>query len=255
MSSQHNYLLLVEYDGSGYSGWQKQPGAVTVQGEIEKAFDKLGLKVNALAAGRTDKGAHALGQAVGVSFKKDTGKDYDLRYRLNAVLPKKISIISAEKKNSSFNPRFEAKRKKYRYVIWNRPWRSVWRGMNAWHVTQPLDTARMIKASRFLLGSHDFSAFDASGSTQPNKQVNVESIDIVERDGKITVTFTADRFLYKMVRNIVGTLVEAGKGNIDPRQLKDILLCRNRRAAGPTAPAKGLFLEEIMFYEKQKRKA
>jgi len=252
MRSAHNcnYLLLIEYDGTDFSGWQKQPAARTVQEEIEKALLKLGSAgAKATAAGRTDKGVHANAQAVCVSFDKGSLKDKDLRFSLNSVLPKDISVISVEKKTSSFNPRFEAEKKKYRYLIWNRPWRSVWRGGNAWHIAGRLDTASMKKASGYLLGRHDFRAFEASGSTQTDKVANLESIDIKRRNGIISICFTGDRFLYKMVRNIVGTLVEAGRGKITPESLRDILASGNRKMAGPTAPPKGLFLEEVFFHE------
>ncbi len=179
----------------------------------------------------------------------------DFRYNLNSILPKDISVSKAEKKNSSFNPRFEAKTKKYRYDIWNGPFRSVWQGRNSWYISKPLDMSLMKKASKMLLGRHDFSAFDASGSMQANKTANIEDIDIARRDGKISLTFTGDRFLYKMVRNIVGTLVDVGKGKIHPGKVFEILEGKNRKMAGRTAPAKGLFLDEIVFYEKQKRKA
>ena len=255
MSSRNNYLLVIEYDGTKFCGWQAQPGERSVQGEIEKAISKLGFSgVKAVAAGRTDKGAHAEGQAVSVSFGRGARENTDLRYGLNSLLPKDISVALAEKVNSSFNPRFEAKKKKYRYDILNRQWRSVWQGRNAWHVTKPLDTNLMRKASKYLLGRHDFSAFDAAGSTQDNKTADIENIDIVRRGGKISISFTGDRFLYKMVRNIVGTLAEAGRGRIPPERMREILSGKNRKKAGPTAPSKGLFLEEIEFYEKQKRK-
>jgi len=244
----NNYLLFIEYDGSGFSGWQKQPGARTVQKDIDSALSRLGIKnANITAAGRTDRGVHALKQAVSLAIHKTLPAGFDLGYFLNSVLPEDISVISVERKKAGFNARYKAKLKVYRYEIWNSPWRSVWRGKNAWHVPKPLNTACMAKASRYLTGRHDFSAFDASGSTQDNKTALIKKISIKRVRGKITLRFTGDRFLYKMVRNIVGTLVQAGLGKIRPEQIKDILLSRDRNNAGQTAPAEGLFMEEIIF--------
>jgi tRNA pseudouridine38-40 synthase len=243
-----NFLLFIEYDGSGFSGWQQQPGVRTIQTEISKALSRLGFKhTKIVAAGRTDCGVHALRQAVSLSLGKLLPAGLDLGYSLNSVLPPDISVISVERKNAGFNARFKAKLKVYRYDIWNKPWRSVWRGKNTWHIPKPLNTARMLKASRYLLGKHNFSAFDASGSTQDNKTAVIKEISIKQSKGKISVRFTGDRFLYKMVRNIVGTLVSIGLGKSRPERMKEILSSRDRNKAGETAPAKGLFMEEVIF--------
>ena len=243
-----NFLMFIEYDGSGFSGWQKQPGARTVQQDIENALSRLGFKnAGVVAAGRTDSGVHALKQAVSLTLHKALPAGFDLGYSLNSVLPADISIISVERKKSVFNARYKAKLKVYRYDIWNSPWRSVWRGKNAWHIPKPLNTVYMEKAARCLLGKHDFSAFDASGSAQDNKTALIKKISIKRSKGKLSLRFIGDRFLYKMVRNIVGALVRAGVAKIRPEQMKDILLSRDRNKAGQTAPAEGLFMEEIIF--------
>jgi tRNA pseudouridine38-40 synthase len=135
------------------------------------------------------------------------------------------------------------------------PWRSVWNDRNSWHIREKLNIRLMRKAAKFITGRHDFSAFDASGSTQENKTACISSIKITRREGKLSLAFTGDRFLYKMVRNIVGTLVGAGRGEFPPEKLAEILEGGDRTKAGRTAPSKGLFLEKIQFYEKQKRKA
>jgi tRNA pseudouridine38-40 synthase len=248
MPSKNNFLLFIEYDGSGFSGWQEQPGVRTIQKEIDKALTRLGFKnTKIVAAGRTDGGVHALRQAVSLSIGKVFPSGFDLGYSLNSVLPSDISVISVEQKKAGFNARYKAKLKVYRYDIWNRPWRSVWHGKNTWHIPKPLNTTRMLKASRYLLGKHDFTAFDASGSTQDNKTAIIKEISIKRSKDKISLRFTGDRFLYKMVRNIVGTLVSVGLGKVRPEQMKEILASRDRTNAGETAPAKGLFMEEIIF--------
>lgn len=248
MSSRNSYLLFIEYDGTGFSGWQKQPGARTVQETVETGLSKIGLKkVKAVAAGRTDKGVHAQRQAVSVTFYGNVSKVFDIGYKLNCVLPDDVSVVSAEKIPKSFNARYKAVKKIYRYEIWNKPLRSVWHGKNSWHIARSLNLSLMRRAALYLRGKHDFTSFDASGSTQENKISRLQTIEIERSKGKVIIRITGDRFLYKMVRSIVGTLVDAGLKRVSPRQVGEILCGRNRVLAGQTAPANGLFLEDVRF--------
>lgn len=241
------YLLQVEYDGTDFCGWQKQPHRRSVQGEIEKAARALcHAPCKVTGAGRTDKGVHAVAQSASIVVPARISPQRFV-YAFNAVLPSDISISSARAVPASFNPRYDAKEKVYRYVIWNDPCRSVWSGKYAWHVAAPLDISRIKKAASFLIGTHDFSAFNASGSTQADMTVNLRRINIVRSSGRITLTFRGDRFLYKMIRNIVGTLVDAGTGTLSPEMIPEILKSRDRRKAGRTAPARGLFLMKVIY--------
>lgn len=241
-----NYLLVIEYDGTEFSGWQKQPGTRTVQEEIERSAAKiLGVPVRVTGSGRTDKGVHAAGQAANLS--SDTAiAPARLHSALNALLPSDISIVSVRRVPEGFNARYAAVKKIYEYRIWNTAARSVWAAPCSWHIRSPLDLEAMQKAARKLLGRHDFSAFDVAGGTQQNKIVRMGKIAVRRRNGYVVCTLEADRFLYKMVRSIVGTLVEAGRGERTPGNIRDTLASRDRRRAGRTAPAQGLFLKRVI---------
>lgn len=241
-----NFLLFLEYDGARYCGWQKQPGLRTVQGELAKAIYKVfHCRPDLTAAGRTDTGVHALGQGVSLELP-DTVNPEKVCPALNAVLPYDIAVTSARPVPARFNARYSAVRKTYFYRIWNRHPRSVW-AARAWHVRTPLDIAAMRTASQSLLGSHDFSAFAAAGGSQDNKVACMEAIRITRAGGFVTITCIGNRFLYKMVRNMVGTLVEVGLGRMKPEQVSDILKTGKRILAGPTAPPQGLFLKKVVF--------
>lgn len=249
MSSINNsaFLLIIEYNGAKFSGWQAQPGRRTVQLELEKALWKLFKSpVTLTVTGRTDAGVHAVSQAVSFisSSKIPAG---NIHQALNALLPRDISVRCVRRMPQGFNVRRDARQKEYEYHIWNRPYRSVWRGADAWHVKMPLDINAMRKAARLLCGRHDFSAFDAKRSTITNKTARLLSIRVSSKAGKVTINFTGDRFLYKMVRNIVGTLVDVGLGKTKPEIVSGVLRMKKRSLAGPTAPAGGLFLKKISF--------
>jgi tRNA pseudouridine38-40 synthase len=245
-----SYLLIIEYDGSGFSGWQKQPGLRTVQGVLEKAAKQiLGGKVSCTAAGRTDAGVHARGQAVSVSTPKnfETGK---LLLALNTHLPPDISVGKVKRVKEGFDARRDAVGKIYSYRAWDHRHRSVWADKTSWHVRQQLDMKAMKKAAGYLEGRHDFSAFAASGGSQENKVARLKRVRIFRKDGCAVIELTGDRFLYRMARNIAGTLVDAGRKRITPEKAGEILKSGDRRQAGETAPAKGLFLEKVRFGKK-----
>jgi tRNA pseudouridine38-40 synthase len=246
-----NYRLIFEYKGSDFSGSQKQPGLRTVQGELEKAAKKfLREPVKVVLAGRTDKGVHALAQAANLSSpnKIDTKR---LILAFNSILDDDISVNSIKPASDDFNARYDALEKVYEYRVWNNPFRTVWGKKYSWHIAKPLDLRAMKKAASYLPGTRDFSGFEASGSTQKNKTVDLRAAEIKKKGGFIFFEFRADRFLYKMIRNIVGTIVEAGRGNIEPEHILKILNDRDRQLSGPTAPAQGLFLKRIIYGEEQ----
>jgi tRNA pseudouridine38-40 synthase len=241
------YLMVMEYDGTGFSGWQKQPGLRTVQSAVEAALERIvHTPVTVVAAGRTDKGVHALGQAVSCAIP-DVIEPKKLLIALNAQLPKDVAVVSVRKAPSSFNARFDAKKKTYRYTVWNRPNRTVLLKSRSWHISAPLDIAAMRKAAAALQGKHDFSAFNAAGGGQENMLVGLSSAAVTRRAGTVLLSFTADRFLYKMVRNMVGTLVMVGRGKQSPEDMKRILRSGKRSHAGPTAPPQGLCLTRVYY--------
>ncbi len=241
-----NYLLLIEYDGTGFAGWQRQPRCRTIQAEIEAASRKLFKgDVMLTGTGRTDAGVHALQQAANL-LAMHSLEPRRLRLGLNALLPEDIAIISVKKEALSFHSRYAAKGKVYEYRIWNHQFRTVWY-KHAWHVPFPLDIAAMRKAASYCIGVQDFKAFHAAGGTQENTVVSMQDIRIRRHQGALIITFKADRFLYKMIRNIVGTLVEVGKGKITSERFKEVLKRKDRRFAGRTAPPHGLFLKKVFF--------
>lgn len=240
--------LIIEYEGTKYVGWQSQRNGPSVHGEVARALrDLLGEEVALSAAARTDSGVHALGQVA--SFT--TGRELPLKaywMGLNKLLPRDIAVIDASHVPEGFNPRRHAQGKRYRYSIWNRRSPSPLRRRTHWEVFQPLDVELMRRAGAVLLGRHDFSAFraadcQASHALREMRDVSVEG----ERGAEICITVEATAFLKHMVRNIVGSLVEIGKGRRNPGWLKEALESRDRTRSGPTAPPHGLSLVEVFY--------
>jgi len=239
--------LTLEYDGTDYHGWQRQPHLNTIQGTVEGTIRQLtGKPVRITGAGRTDAGVHAFGQvahfAPPVLFAPDTWTR-----GLNALLPDDIAVRSAEEVPPSFHARFSAKRKTYAYFIHNHPRRSPLHRRTAWHVFQPLDLSKMRRAGRLLIGRHDFTSLCAASSEGEDRIVDLQKIGIKKEGDQIKITFQAPRFLQYMVRNLVGLLVEVGRGRREVKEVSTILQGRDRRLAGPTAPPQGLFLMRIDY--------
>ncbi|MFH1367884.1 MAG: tRNA pseudouridine(38-40) synthase TruA [Elusimicrobiota bacterium] len=242
-----NYLLIIEYDGSGFHGWQKQPRCRTVQGEIEKAAAKiLGRPVKVTGAGRTDAGVHAKGQAANIFANKDF-KAQGLVPALNAHLPDSVSVVSARRVPDGFNARRAAKEKIYSYRVWNRQFRSVWAQKTSWHIKRQLDMEKVKETAEKLIGRHDFGAYASAGGVSENKSVNLKKIKVRRKNGFTIFTFTADRFLYRMIRNIMGTLVEAGRGRLDPKKAGQALKEGKRNFGITAAPPQGLFLDKVKY--------
>ncbi len=250
--------LLLEYDGADYHGWQAQPEKITVQGVLEDRVRQLtGEQVRVLGAGRTDAGVHALAQVA--AFRTESAHDVStIKRALNATLPEDIRIIEATEVHNSFNPRDDALGKSYFYIIAKEGNPPVFLHGYSWTVPQPLDVASMVRASRTLIGTHDFTSFMGAGSDIKNPVREVFSLDIEEiteidfmtvrlKGNFIKVRIEAKGFLRHMVRNIVGTLVGVGRGRMSPDGMKEVLEARDRKLAGQTAPARGLFLERIAY--------
>ncbi len=243
-----NIKLLIEYDGTNYQGWQIQPGGPTIQGTLEEKLGLLtGKPVRLFGSGRTDSGVHALGQVA--HFKTQSPMDIPTIQRaLNSLLPHDIVIQRVEEVEEDFHARKRSKSKIYEYRILNRNLRSAFHRGYVWHIPQRLNLTEMKKATRGLVGEHDFSAFRTVGSPT---RTTVRKVTRAEwkrgRDGIIRFEIEANGFLKQMVRSIVGTLVEIGRGKRKAADIRKILNSKDRREAGPTAPAQGLFLKEVKY--------
>jgi tRNA pseudouridine38-40 synthase len=243
-----NIKLVIEYDGGAYHGWQIQPGLRTIQGVIrEKIAQITQTDVNLIGAGRTDAGVHALGQVA--NFKTENTIVVEALQRgLNGLLAPDIVITAAEEVGEEFHARFSAHSKVYEYRILNQPYPSALSRHYAWFIQRELDIAAMRKCAATLIGSHDFSSFRASGDESRHSIREVFCLEIERRaENLLTVTIKANAFLREMVRSIVGTLVDVGQGKTSPEEFLEIFQAHDRRRAGMTAPAHGLFLVAVIY--------
>jgi tRNA pseudouridine38-40 synthase len=243
--------LTVAYDGGAYAGWQVQPDKPTVQGTLEATWLRLTQEtLRVTAAGRTDAGVHALGQAVGLSTETRLSND-DLHRGLNALLPNDIAVVTVEDAPENFHATYDAVGKRYRYHIHNGRAPSVFDRNYAWHFPQPLDAAAMHAAGQGLVGRHDFSSFETAGSERPDSIRTVHELSVARKSSdhpdRIIIDVCGDGFLYNMVRTIVGTLVEVGVGKQGALWPAEVLTARDRRKAGQTAPPHGLFLVQVDY--------
>jgi tRNA pseudouridine38-40 synthase len=242
--------LTLQYDGTNYVGWQRQPTGSSIQALVEDALVPIeGHAVTVHGAGRTDAGVHALGQVASVRLVA-TLDPATLGRALNAVLPDDVRIICVDEMPPTFHARFDARAKTYEYRILNAAFADAFAFRYAWHVPMPLDLERMRVAAAALLGRHDFAAFQGSGSLVQSTERTIETIEWEgggSFDRPLAFRVTGDGFLRHMVRNIVGTLVDVGAGRLAPKRLSEILESRSRQEAGPTAPARGLFLVRVSY--------
>lgn len=250
--------LLIEYDGTNYHGWQSQRSGGTIQDLLTEAvFGITGETVRLTGASRTDAGVHALSQVA--VFETDSRLPAGVIMRaMNAKLPSDIRILGAEDEDVSFHPRYDATRKSYFYILSSGNNPSVFLHRYVWYVKAGVDLGAMTESSRALIGEHDFSSFRGAGcgSRHPVRTVHDITVSRLHEINFMTVSvkgefvrirIEANAFLRHMVRNIVGSLVEVGRGRLSPEDLPDILEACDRTKAGPTAPAHGLFLEKIVY--------
>lgn len=252
------YRATVEYDGTDFQGFQVQARGRTVQGELERAVEHItSTRLRVLGAGRTDSGVHASGQVIAfdVSWRHTTQA---LHRALNAVLPRDIAISHLTTTQRTFHPRFDARCRQYRYTVLNQPIRSPLWARRTHHVPQPLDAEVMRDASQALVGSHDFAAFGKPTRGESTIRHLMKAEWSVENprdiEGRLLLfEITANAFLYRMVRNVVGTLLRAGRGELTPDQVAGIFRAKDRAAAGPPAPACGLCLVMVEYEETSDR--
>ena len=237
----------VEYDGTNYVGWQFQDNGSSVQAVVENAFSRVSNEpIRVICAGRTDTGVHALGQVIHF----DTSAQRDERswvFGANSHLPKDVAVVWAKSVDDEFHARFSAKRRRYRYVILNRPVRpTVLAYRVAWEY-RPLDAQLMAQAAEYLLGEHDFSAYRAAGCQSKTAQRRVELLNVERKQDLVIIDIVANAFLHHMVRNIAGVLMEIGAGERAVDWSQEVLQSRDRTQAGITAPSHGLYLMEVDY--------
>ena len=251
------FKLTLSYDGTNYAGWQVQPDSTTVQGTLEAAIAAVtGRTVRVLASGRTDAGVHALGQVVGVRLPTELSAEV-LGRALNATLPDDIAVLDVAIVADGFHAIGDAHRKCYRYVIHDGPVREVFRRNYCWdYLRGRLDARAMHRAAQALAGRHDFASFQSSGAERESTVRTVYEIS-VRREAEqgraggpadwVVLEVEADGFLYNMVRAIIGTLVEVGRGRRPQSWPAEVVRAVDRSAAGPTAPPQGLFLVQVEY--------
>lgn len=242
-----NIKLTIEYDGTNYCGWQNQINGTSVQEVIEKALKKiLKQKIKLIGAGRTDSGVHACGQVANFrTASRLTGRE--LLFALNSNLPKDIAVKKVEEVGPGFHARFKAKSKLYTYTIFNSLIPSPLERRYSYQYKIPLDVRLMKKEAKALLGRHSFKSFQAASKDGCSSISNVKRISIKNNCQRISIDIEATGFLYNMARNIVGTLIDVGRGRLQEGDVRRILKAKDRSLAGPTAPAKGLCLMKVNY--------
>ena len=242
------YKIIIEYDGGNISGWQRQAHSSSIQQFIEEAIEKFSKeKVTIHAAGRTDAGVHALGQVAHFDLTKNYSTK-EVQGAINYFLrPNKIIILDCEIVNETFHARFSAIKRHYRYVILNRKPSSVIDADRAWHIRDSLDIEKLQQAANLLLGKHDFTSFRALHCQAQSPIKTLDEIKVFAEGEKVIFTLKATSFLHHMVRNIVGSLVLVGTGKWKVDDIAKVLEARDRRSAGPTAPAHGLYFAKVEY--------
>lgn len=241
-----NIKITIQYNGKNYCGWQKQNNSPGIQGTIEKAiFDITREEVKITGSGRTDAGVHALGQVANFKINSQIPVDR-IPNALNAKLPKDISIVKAEEVDEDFHSRYSAKKKTYRYQIYNSLYRSPIYADISYPVKYDLDIDKMKKEAKSLIGTYDFKGFMSSGSSVIDTVRTIYNIEVSKSEDLIIIEIEGNGFLYNMVRIIAGTLVDIGRGRIT-ENMSTIIKSKSRSMAGHTAPAHGLFLKKVDY--------
>jgi len=245
-----NIKLTIEFDGTAYHGWQSQTNAVTVQDTVTAAVNTLtGEECSLTGSSRTDAGVHALGYVCNFHTRSVIPAD-KFAFALNTLLPEDIVIKDSQEVPDDFHARFSARGKTYRYLIYNSVFPTAIMRNRAYHIYYPLDITAMQAAASHFAGTHDFYAFSAAGRSVKTTVRTITSATVtrlVQDDNLIAFEITGDGFLYNMVRIIAGTLIEVGIGKLKPDDIPDLIAGMDRRKAGRTAPAHGLYLVEVFY--------
>ena len=241
--------MVVAYDGTNYCGWQIQPNGVTIEQKLNEALtDLLQEPIKVTGASRTDAGVHSLGNVC--IFDTNTRMPAEkISYALNTRLPEDIVVLDSCQVPESFHPRFSKSRKTYEYRILNQKFRNPTRRLDTHFYYYDLDVEAMQRAAAYLVGEHDFKSFASTGGQAETSVRTIYSLDVEKRDSIITIRVKGNGFLYNMVRIIAGTLIKVGAGEILPEEIPAILEAKDRSAAGPTAPAKGLTMIGLEYEE------
>lgn len=240
-------MLITAYDGTNYCGWQVQPGRLTVEGVLNEALFRLfGEDIQVTGASRTDSGVHALGNTAVFDTNGRIPGD-KVKYALNQRLPEDIRIQESMEVAADFHPRHCNSRKTYEYRIINRSMELPTQRLYAHYLYYRLDIEKMREGAGYFVGEHDFKSFCSAGSQVKETVRTIYSLMVEQKEELITIRVTGSGFLYNMVRIIAGTLIEVGLGRIGPEEIKSIIEGKNRELAGPTAPARGLFLIGIEY--------
>jgi len=240
-----NLKLLLEYEGTNYSGWQIQENGITIQGEMQKSLKIIiGQDLAVTGAGRTDRGVHATGQVANFKTSSDIPAE-KIKTGLNGTLPKDIRVLASEDVDEKFDSRRSAVERQYKYKIIRRI--TALERHYAHRLEIELNVNQMNSAAKFIMTQKDFSSFCKTTSETENRNCNVLKSEWNENEEYLYYTIKADRFLHNMVRSLVGTMIELGSGNIGIDDFKLIFEKSDRRAAGPTAPAHGLYLEKVIY--------
>ena len=244
-----NYLIKIEYEGTNFVGWQSQKNGKSVQDNIEKALKKvLGIKINIIGAGRTDKGVHAYGQSANFFCDKEIKDKYKFLSSVNFFLKKNlISIINLTKKRLNFHARHNVKKKIYKYIIFNRLTSSPLHQNRSWVIKKKLNFNNMKKGIKYFVGLHDFSSMRASSCSAKNPERTIIKAQVRKKKNKIIVNFESKSFLQKQVRSMVGCLKYVGENKWKPERIKFVLKSRKRELCAPPAPPDGLYLEKVFY--------
>jgi tRNA pseudouridine38-40 synthase len=241
------HRVVVAYDGTDFSGWQRQPGMRTVQGCLEDALREMtGEDVFVRGAGRTDAGVHANGQVASFPLVARI-PPRGLLKGLNSILPMDVALLDVAEVDAKFDARFSARGKVYRYTVWNHVVRSPLHERMSWHVRQALDMAPLVETAARLVGEHDFRAFRAADCQRRTTRRIVRRLDVERQGALLTFDVEATAFLKNMVRILVGTLVDVGRGRVAPEAVARMLEAGDRAAGGMTAPPQGLTLLRVLY--------
>ena len=243
-----NIKLVIEYDGGAYCGWQRQINGLSIQQVLEESIGRItGEEVRVIGSGRTDAGVHALGQ-VAHFHTASALAERNILMGMNCLLPPDIAVIECTEVPLAFHARFDVRSKSYLYRVCNRPARSALERNYSWFVWEPLDLGMMEEVIPLFVGVHDFSSFCSTAADGEDRVRTILNLTAArDPSGMVEITAEADGFLRYMVRTIVGTLIDCGRGKYTRQEVAAILAARDRRKAGLTAPAHGLFLKEVKY--------